>query len=80
MKILYSLSDGNGGFNSPEVYVSKRFSAVKMELSSSLVDPSTGFNTKVNENMTHVKSEWCAMNRNLNSLSSTVSRMEPEIA
>lgn len=51
-----------------------------MELLSSSVDLSTGFNTKVTKDMTEVKSEWCAINRNLNSISSTVSRMEPEIA
>lgn len=49
-----------------------------MEFSSS-IDLSTGFN-KVIKDMTEVKSEWCAINRNLNSISSSASRMEPEIA
>lgn len=78
--MAYDPVEESGGFQSKSIYVTKRLSGQRIELTTSgSVDVSTKIRTNFWENLTEVKSDVCAVKSEVNILWSSVREMKPDI-
>lgn len=79
-KMVYDRVEESRGFQSESIYVTKRLSGGRTELTTSgSVDVSTGIRTNFWEDLTEVKSDVCAVKSEVDILRSSVREMKPDI-